>query len=484
MEKKNTLKEILSSKKFRYGSSSFIIVAVVIALFIVVNITVPLLELEFDLTPEGLYTLSDTSREIIDGMDDEIEIIGLMDPTKVSSESSYYKVIKFLDYYDAYDNITVKYINPDVSVGYISELDPTGALNLSKQNYVVRRISDGNTRVVKYYDMFSTYVAEDTTFEITDTGSKVENAFTSAISYVTRDSYTKVYFILGHNEYSYLNGYINARDAMELNGYEVSSFDLRADMEIPSDAGILLMINPTIDLLPEEVSLLEDYMMAGGKLMVSLGAEETSEEFVNLQKFLDFYNIQFNYDRVKEYDSDSYMASNQYYTFPEILGADATLNVYGNISYLLYPETRTLNILNKAKEFLTIAPILKTSSVSKQESTISKYDSTSGMAYVGAAVESLSTSSRLVVLGSVDFMVDRTLINNTSYQSDATKFFMGMINWLEGDYTQVSIEEKDYFVNVISITESQANFVAVLLYILPALILLTGGFVYLKRRHL
>jgi hypothetical protein len=301
---------------------------------------------------------------------------------------------------------------------------------------------------------------------------------------VTRDSYTKVYFILGHNEYSYLNGYINARDAMELNGYEVSSFDLRIDMAIPEDAGILLMINPTIDLLPEEISLLEDYMIEGGKLMVSLGAAETSEEFINLQEFLDFYNIRYNYDRVKEYDADSYMASNQYYTFPEILGADATLNVYGNISYLLYPETRTLDILNKTKEFLTVAPILKTSSVSKQESTISKYNSSSGMAYVGAAVESLSTSSRLVVLGSVDFMTDKILTNNTSYKSDATKFFMGMVNWLEGDYTQVSIEEKNYFVNVISITGSQADFVAVLLYILPALILLTGGFVYLKRRHL
>ncbi|MFA7673178.1 MAG: GldG family protein [Clostridia bacterium] len=484
MQKKNTLRMILSSKKFKYGSSSFIIVAVVIALFIIVNITIPLLDLEFDLTPEGLYTLSDTSKEIIEGMDDEIEIIGLMDPTKISSESSYYNVIKFLDYYDAYDNITVKYIDPDINIGFITELDPTGALNLAQQNYVVRRISDGNTRVIKYYDMFSTYVAEDTTFEITDTGSKVENAFTSAISYVTRDSYTKVYFILGHNEYSYLNGYINARDAMELNGYEVSSFDLRIDMAIPEDAGILLMINPTIDLLPEEISLLEDYMIEGGKLMVSLGAAETSEEFINLQEFLDFYNIRYNYDRVKEYDADSYMASNQYYTFPEILGADATLNVYGNISYLLYPETRTLDILNKTKEFLTVAPILKTSSVSKQESTISKYNSSSGMAYVGAAVESLSTSSRLVVLGSVDFMTDKILTNNTSYKSDATKFFMGMVNWLEGDYTQVSIEEKNYFVNVISITGSQADFVAVLLYILPALILLTGGFVYLKRRHL
>jgi len=484
MKKENRLRKIFTSKSFRYGTSSFIIVAVVLALFVVINITIPLLELEWDLTPEGLYTLSDTSKQILDDLDDEVEIIGLMDPTKISSVSSYYNVIRFLNYYDDYDNVTVTYVDPDTNVGYVSQLDPTGALDLTRQNFVVRRIKDGNTKAVKYYDLFSTYVSSDSTFEITDTGSKVENAFTSAISYVTRDSYSKVYFILGHNEYSYLDGYITARDIMELNGYDVSTFDLRTTQEIPSDADILLMVNPTIDLLDDEVKLLEEYMMNGGRMMISIGALETNEKFTNIQKFLDFYNIQYNYDRIKEYDANSYMASNQYYIFPQIIGTEATLNIYDNISYLLTPNTRSIRILNKSKSFLVVNPILKTSSISKQEASISGYDSTSGAAYAGASVKSLATESRLIVLGSADFMRDSILINNKAYEADSSKFFIGLVNWLEGDYTQVNIEEKNYFVNVISITASQANFVAVLLYILPALILLFGGIVYLKRRHL
>ncbi|HQO69542.1 MAG TPA: Gldg family protein, partial [Clostridia bacterium] len=180
MKKENRLRKIFTSKSFRYGTSSFIIVAVVLALFVVINITIPLLELEWDLTPEGLYTLSDTSKQILDDLDDEVEIIGLMDPTKISSVSSYYNVIRFLNYYDDYDNVTVTYVDPDTNVGYVSQLDPTGALDLTRQNFVVRRIKDGNTKAVKYYDLFSTYVSSDSTFEITDTGSKVENAFTSA----------------------------------------------------------------------------------------------------------------------------------------------------------------------------------------------------------------------------------------------------------------------------------------------------------------
>ena len=132
MKKENKLRKILTSKSFRYGTSSFIIVAIVLALFIVINITVPLLGIEWDLTPEGLYTLSDTSKQILDNLEDEVEIIGLMDPTKISSQSSYYNVIRFLNYYDDYDNITVTYVDPDTNVGYVSSLDPTGALNLSK----------------------------------------------------------------------------------------------------------------------------------------------------------------------------------------------------------------------------------------------------------------------------------------------------------------------------------------------------------------
>jgi len=218
--------------------------------------------------------------------------------------------------------------------------------------------------------------------------------------------------------------------------------------------------------------------------MICLGALETNEKFPNIQKFLDYYNIQYNYDRIKEYDANSYMASNQYYIFPQIIGTEATLNVYDNISYLLIPNARSIRILNKSKSFLVVNPILKTSAMSKQEASISGYDSTSGAAYTGASVKSLATESRLIVLGSSDFMRDYILVNNKAYEADSSKFFIGLVNWLEGDYSQVNIEEKNYFVNIISITASQANFVAVLLYILPALILLFGGIVYLKRRHL
>jgi ABC-type uncharacterized transport system involved in gliding motility auxiliary subunit len=178
------------------------------------------------------------------------------------------------------------------------------------------------------------------------------------------------------------------------------------------------------------------------------------------------------------------MASNQYYIFPEIVGSEATLNVYGNISYLLTPNARSIRLLNKSKAFLSVNPLLRTSSLSKQEASISGYDSTSGAAYVGASARSLATESRLVVLGSTDFMRDYILVNNKSYEADSSKFFIGLLNWLEGDYSRVNIEEKNYFVNILSVTASQANFVAVLLYVLPALILLTGGIVYLKRRHL
>lgn len=471
------------SKNFRYGTSSFIIIAIVLILFVVVNMTVPRLGIKWDLTPEGLYTLGDTSKKILENLEDEIEIIGLMDPTKVNNKSSYYNVLKLLDYYDSYDNITVTYVDPDMNVGYVSQLDATGALGLTSQNFVVRRIKDGNIKVVKYYDLFSIYVPSETTFQIIDTGSKVENAFTSAISYVSRDSYTNVYFILGHNEYSYFDGYIKAKSIMELNGYNVLNFDMRSTMEIPKDADILLMINPTIDLLDTETNLLKEYMKAGGRMMICLGATETQEEFVNIQEFIDYYNMRFNYDRIKEYNNN-YMASNQYFIFPTILGANATINVYNNISYLLMPNTRSISILNKSKPFLEVNPILKTSSISKQESSIDKYESTTGSVYAGVAVNSLSTKARLVALGSSDFMTDYTLNNNKAYAADSNKFFMGLINWLEGDYTKVSIEEKNYFVNEISITASQATFVAVLLYMLPVLILVTGGIVYLKRRHL
>lgn len=484
MKKDNFIRRTFASKSFRYGTSSFIIIAVVLIMFVIINTTIPRLRIQWDLTPEGLYTLSNTSKDILGSIDDEIEIIGLLDDTKVSSASAFYNVIKLLEDYENYKNISVRYIDPDTNVGFMAELDPTGAMGLNLQNFVVRNTRTQNMKVVKYYDMFSTYVHGDTSFEITNTGSKIENAFTSAISYVSRESFTTVYFILGHNEYSYFDGYIKARDIMELNGYTVKSFDLRKDLAIPEDADILLMINPTIDYLDDEIKALETFMKNGGSLLVNIGSSGTAEEFKNIQKFLDFYNVQYNYDRIKEYDSNAYAASNQYHIFPKVLGAKSTLNTYRNITYLLTPNSRSIRLLNKSKSFLEVEPILRTTAMAKQEATISHYDSDSGMSYVGAEVINLATQARLVVLGSSDFIKDSFLMNNKAYEADANRFFIGIVNWLEGDYNQTTIEEKSYFINIISITASQVATVSTLLYILPGLILLVGGIVYLKRRHL
>ena len=96
------------------------------------------------------------------------------------------------------------------------------------------------------------------------------------------------------------------------------------------------------------------------------------------------------------------------------------------------------------------------------------------------------------VFSLLDPQIFRIIVDNYASRFNVltrTEFLHGVILLLLASVgvamvSRIAKNFQDYFVNVISITESQANFVAVLLYILPALILLTGGFVYLKRRHL
>ncbi|MFO7635779.1 MAG: GldG family protein [Clostridia bacterium] len=481
--KNNKLLMVFKSRNFKYGTTAIVTMLITVALFVVVNLGAGLIYEEKDLTPEGLYSIGEQTQEILGDLDQEVVIYGLFDETKVSSQDNYTKVLELLKKYDAYDNVTVRFVDPEKNLGIINQLDPDRVLNITTRNFVVE--SQGRRKVLKYFDLFDLMGSEYTAMSIVDVGSKAEMAFTSAIYYVARDVSTRIYYVTGHNEYDNDTGYILASESLALNGFEVDKVNIRSFGGIPGDADILLIVNPQSDFHQQEISALKEYMKTGKSLFVLLDSMETTDRFPNLQGFLEDYNVRFGYTRIKENDPNYYLVGNPYIIMPDLYNTLINRNIRDSINDILARNVRSVEILRRMATHLKVEPLLITSDKAIQEGMYADIETQRGAAYVAAAVLDNRDNSRLIVSGTSEFMQDTFLYNYRSYAEDASKFLINSVNWLEGDIGQIFIEQKEYFQNMLSMNAGQQRTISVLvIYILPSLILLAGLIVYLRRRNL
>ncbi len=365
--KNGKLKKILSSRKLKYGSSAIFIMAASIAIFIVVNLLVSLVPWQWDLTPEGLYSIGGQTTQVLEELDKEVTIYGLFDPTKVDASSEYTAVMELLEKYDDYGNIEVEYVDPNKNVGFVSKLDPDQILNIGLRDFVV--VGENSKRVIKYYDMFVSMASEYSSFATFDVGSKAEMAFTSAIYYVTREEAPKIYLTAGHGEYDFEdNGFITIGEVIGVNGFDYGNIDLQQTEKIPEDASIVMIANPKTDFTKEEISMLERFMEDGNSIMIMLDSSDTNERYSNLQAFMAEYNLQYGYDKIRELNDDYHLIGNQYMIFPQ-LNPKTTLNnpIKDVFNKMLADKVRSVRVLRKSNDALVVNPLLITSETAVAE---------------------------------------------------------------------------------------------------------------------
>ncbi len=475
---------MMASRRLKYGTSAIVIMLSMVVLFVVMNMLVGLVPWQLDLTPEGLYSISEQTESLLESIDKEVNIYGLFDVTKVDSSSNYSDVVDLLKEYEKYDNIKIEYVDINKNLGFISEMDPDQILDVSTNNFLV--VSGETKRVIKYFDMFDSIGSETSDFATVDVGSKAELAFTSAIYYVTRDSRPKIYLTTGHDEYSFDYDYLTLGEIAESNGFDYGIIELSITSRIPDDATMVLIANPTSDFSDDEIKSLQDYMLQGKSIMVVMDSYDSPEKYENLQGFLSDYNIEFGYDVIKEGDENYHLVGNRYMIFPELYSKTLLNNPIKDVfTNMIAENARSVNVLRKSNSYLEIDPLLITSEKALAESSLGDGNDESGAHFLGVAVEDRRTDSRIIALGTADFVQDQTLYIFKQYEESGVRFMLNCFKWLEGDTDEILLETKAYFANLINVTAQQSKTVSIFtIYVLPGVILLIGLAVYLRRRNL
>ena len=300
-------------KIFRSGVYSAAVTALVLVLVILLNLivrAVPTKYTEFDLSEAGLYTLSDSSRDIAHALTQDVTIYYL---AETGSEDAI--ITKLLDRY-ASESSHIKWETKDPAVY------PTFAAQYgvqSAENGSLVLVSGEKSAVLAASDLYDYDYSDYYTtgsYSVTFGG---ENKLTAAIYRITSGEELHAYYTTNHGEQRLTD---TLTDALEGQNLSVSPLDLLTDT-IPDDCDLLIINDPQQDFasaggLMDEMSALRAYLKNGGHLML---ATDSYYSTPNLDALMAEFGLTRTPGLVVEGDSGHYLNGYPYYLLPDYASA-------------------------------------------------------------------------------------------------------------------------------------------------------------------
>ena len=325
---------------------------------------------------------------------------------------------------------------------------------------------------------------DTSTYQIYSIGSNAEQGFTGAIKYVTSIKTPVVYFTQGHSEASVDDSFTNVKKYLQKNNYVVNSLTLSSIQKIPSDAAVVVVASPKIDLTVAERVVLNDYLAIGGNAVFMFDYLKNDPDLTQFNTLLGDYNLAVGYDKVKENDSSRHLPDDVY-TFM----ADVNVNdIIPNAFNVVVNGVRSIRELKNTNSNLKDTPLIQTSSTAVGEAvSASRGANIIGPIDLAVAAElsGTSASSKILVMGSSNFVNDEAATTFGDYYNYNMAFFIQSVNWLIGSNDELIVSSKNYDDMKITVSQLQTTEIGILLMVvLPLIILSIGIFVYLRRRHL
>lgn len=474
-QKKNligNIKESFSGRKFRSGAYVTLVSFIVAIIIIVANMIISKLEIQIDFSKNKLYTLTETSTDLIKNLKDDISIYYMVEPGQETAV--------FMEIAEQYDNLSDK-ITLEVK-------DPVLYPKFASQ-YVEEEIVPGDFIFVNHTKNRAKYVSSDElvvtefnyqTYTENTTGIDVEGRFTSAIQYITNEELPILYIVEGHGEAKVSTMVTAALEKMNISTKELQTLTQK---QIPEDCDILYINSPETDFNEDETKIIKDYLAAGGKAVII--ADYKSEGLTNFNSILEYYGIVNHSGIVVERNSSMHHVSSPIFLIPGIVEHEVTSQVLDNRIPVVLQYASGLKSADTLRSSLKLEPLLQTSDSSYDKlntmsTTIEKEDGDlDGPFVVGYAVTETfdNKTTKLVVYSS-----ELTFDDNTEGYGNAN-LLSGTINYLSDEAQTLSIPTKSVKPEYIYLTMQQAlTWTAVVLVIIPAAILIIGIVVSLKRR--
>ena len=352
---------VISRRRYTYSLKNigFVIFrvavpVVVIAIAVAANILVlkvPSQYTEMDVTKNKLYSLSDETKQFLDGFDENVKIY-----VYASENSKDEAIDRILSNYVNYcDNILVEYKDPNVSPKFYTNFtDETPTYNS------VFMESSDNKKFIDYNDMFVQDYGYDEYGNMSQSVSlDVEGKITSGLNYLENGVSAKIYVLNGHNEAPLEEGYFNV---LNKNNIQVDDISLITE-DIPEDCELLLINGPTDDLSKADADKIIEFLKQGGNVIITLGlVDDVDTTMPNFSRVLKYFELSVDNGLIVD---DKMCFQTPYYIVADVLNNVITQDVYDQ-KYVLMPYAKGITY-NESSENVFVTTFLTSSGYSYEK---------------------------------------------------------------------------------------------------------------------
>lgn len=461
---------------FRSGLLSTAMLAAVLVLAVLLNLLVraiPTKYTEFDLSEAKMYTLSDSTKALVEGLEKDVHIYYLCE---TGSEDAI--ITKLLDHYAAESgHLSWEQKDPTLYPTFAAKY---GAENVSTGSLIVT--CGENSTVLDAADL---YEYDYTDYYTTGSASVTfggEKQITSAIYKLTAAEESHVYYTTNHGEQAPTSSLTEALEAQNL---DLQPLDLLTST-IPDDCSLLIMNAPASDFasdgLVDEISQLQAYLENGGKVLL------TTSAFVDTPN-LDAVMAQFGLARepglVVEGDAGHALYGYPYSLFPDYGTTEEStaLNGVNKGSHVMLSVAQGITVTET--DGVAAEPLLNTSEDSYSKADLDENTSSEkgagdvdGPFSLAVWARNDSTGAEVIWIGCPN------MDNEQLYQSvpGNLTFLQGCAASMVGQ--EILIDTKALEAEPITVAASSAMTLGmVFVFLLPAAVLIAGAAVVLLRRR-
>ncbi len=466
----------VSVKHLSMGAYSTGMIAIVAAMTVVVNVFVhqlPTTWITVDLSEEKLYSISDTTKEFLDTLEQDVELFVMIHEEDANTTVAY-----TLERYEDYsEHIKVTYIDPSTN--------PTFAMQYTNESITknsIIAVSDIRHKVIDYTNMWVWDTNENSSTSGSIIGYDGEGQITGAIGYVTSEEELKVYATTGHNELEVPAAVLTSLGKESI---QVENLDLKKVEAIPDNTAALFIQAPELDFNEAETQMVIDYLNQGGTVILVAGTMETKRPY--LESIFNYMGIDLVEGMVIEGNTDFYY-QNPLYLFPNI-SAETVYTEGIADQYLVFAPYAQGMLHNEEAVNCSYTSLLNTSrkSFSKVDlysSTIEKVEGDiDGPFDLGVEAMRYENGNFATLIA---FSSSQMFLDNISSVANGGNHMLlvDTISACVNTEMNITVPEKSYLVDTILVPAFSVVVISILaVVVIPVSMLVTGFVIWFKRRR-
>jgi ABC-type uncharacterized transport system involved in gliding motility auxiliary subunit len=435
----------------KLGANTVVLSVAVLGLVVVANFLGYRHHKRFDLTAEGLYSISEQTKKVVANLSKDVKVV-YFNKDENPQFSDLMREYKYAGARFTYERI-----------------DPNQRPEMARE-YKVRQMG---AIVVAAGDRRET---------INDVS---EQAVTNAILKVTRESLKTICFVEGHGEKSLSDtqptGYSTVEQRLKDENYQLKTVLLVKEQQVPSECAALVVAGPKQSVTPPEAAMIGKYLDGGGKAMLMLDPETDPQ----LGDVLKTWNIQAD-DNIALDVSGMGQAFGGGPESPLVYnyGSHAITKDFGT-TMTVFPLARAIKVTSGPD--VNTTPLLNTSEQSFAKDKITpgvqlkeEDNDQKGPLTLGAAASKTVSGkqARLVVIGDSDFASNGVF----RFQRNPD-LFLNSVNWLAEEEDLISIRAKSPSNRSVTMSESQQRtFFWLSVLFMPLAVIGSGVYIWWKRR--